>query len=102
VMNSVLKNKIVDDVTLINVPAWVHDTKIQYQDVLRAAFLYIHDKGYEFFGWDWEANIPRHISKDDVMRRARGEADPSMLVRLASVGWSSKMQDKWRTALVLP
>ena len=53
-------------------------------------------------GWDWEANIPRHISKDDIMRRARGEADPSMLVRLASVGWSSKMQDKWRTALVLP
>ena len=101
-INSGLKNKIVDDVTLINVPAWVHDTKIQYQDVLRAAFLYIHEKGYEFFGWDWEANVPRHISKDDVMRRARGEADPSMLVRLASVGWSSKMQEKWRTALVLP
>ena len=102
VMNSVLKKKIVDDLMSINVPAWVHDTKIGYQDVLRAAFLYIHEKGYEFFGWDWEANVPRHISKDDVMRRARGEADPSMLARLASVGWSSKMQDKWRTALVLP
>lgn len=100
-MNSVLKNKVDDNVTLINVPAWVHDTKVRYQNVLRAAFLYIHDRGYEFFGWDWDANVPRHISKEDVVRRARGEATPDMLVRLASVGWSSKMQDKWRTPLVL-
>lgn len=101
-MNSVLANKVQDDVTLINIPAWVHDTKIQYQDVLRAMFLYIHDKGYEFFGWDWEANTPRHISKEDVRRRIRGEATDDMLARLASAGWSSKMQDKWRTPLVVP
>jgi len=72
VMNSVLKKKIVDDLMSINVPAWVHDTRIGYQDVLRAAFLHIHEKGYEFFGWHWEADIPRHLSKDDVMRRLEG------------------------------
>jgi hypothetical protein len=101
-MNSVLKKKIVDDVSLVNVPAWVHDSKAQYQNVLRAAFLYIHNKGYEFFGWDWEANSPHHISKEDIMRRVRGEATGDMLARLASVGWSSKMQEKWRTPLTLP
>ena len=101
-LDAVLEKGIDDDVTLINVPAWVHDTDTQYQNVLRATFLYIDDKGYEFFGWDWEANTPRHISKEDIMNRARGEATPDMLARLASVGWSSKMQDKWRTPLVLP
>lgn len=91
-----------NNTTLANIPSWVHDSKTTYKDVLRAVFLYIHDNGYEFFGWDWGANCPRHISKKDVIRRARGEATPDMIQRLASVGWPSEMLTKWQTELRLP
>ncbi|MGB9023694.1 MAG: hypothetical protein WCC94_09710 [Candidatus Bathyarchaeia archaeon] len=99
-MAPILGENFVTDLTLINISSWVRDSK--HEDVLRASFLYIYDKGYEFFGWDWRANCPRHISKEDTRRRARGESTSEMVERLASVGWSAKMLDKWRTPLRLP
>lgn len=99
-MAPVLGENSVTDLTLINIPSWVRD--IKHEDVLRAAFLYIYEKGYEFFGWDWRANCPRHISKEDIRRRARGEATSDMVERLTSVGWPEKMLDKWQTPLRLP
>ncbi len=99
-MEPILGEDAVKGLTLLNIPSWVRDNK--HEDVLRAVFLYIHEGGYEFFGWDWKANCPRHISKEDIRRRARGEATPQMVEHLASVGWPTKMLTKWQTPLRPP
>jgi hypothetical protein len=103
-LKSILGNEAPKNLTLVNIPSWVRDSKRQFEDVLRAVFLYIDQNGYEFFGWDWDARppCPRHISKEDILRRTRGEkATREALRRLSSVGWSAKMIDEWKTPLRL-
>lgn len=101
-LKSILGKKAPTNLSLVNIPSWVKDTKSRYQNVLRAVFLYIDQNGYEYFGWDWKARCPRHISKEDIMSRSRGaEATPEALRRLSSVGWTTKMIDKWKTPLRL-
>jgi UDP-2,3-diacylglucosamine pyrophosphatase LpxH len=80
------------ELTLINHPAWVKDTKEEYQDELREAFVYADKDGFEFFGWSWDTNSPFHIPKSIVRTYAfREEIDNNTEELLKNLKWPKNL-----------
>jgi len=90
--------------TLVNISAWMKDIKNKekdekYKNVMVASFLYIDDKGCEFFGWDWYEKRIFHIPKEVIIIRRetkKGAISDDMAKRLAKIGWPKKLIDKWQ------
>lgn len=61
------------DLTLINHPAWVKDTKSEHKRELREVFVYVDKYGFEFFGWSWDSKLPFHIPKSVVRTYSSGK-----------------------------
>jgi len=89
---------------LVNISAWMKDIKNKekdekYKNVMVASFLYIDDKGCEFFGWDWYEKRIFHIPKEVIIIRRetkKGVIPEDMAKRLAKIGWPKKLIDKWQ------
>jgi len=107
--------------TLVNVSAWIKDIKNidkkkkedkknkkndekkkEYKDVMVASFLYIDDKGYEFFGWDWYGKRIFHIPKKTILeRRINGKVKKETAIILQDLEWPQRLIDKWTTYFTL-
>lgn len=110
------KRIVEDNVSLINVPAWVVDSSKKHQSVLIDAALYIDEQGAKFIGWHWIENRPFYIPDEIVRLRADGKAlDEATLSELrkegliskwttteelVGIGWPDKMLEKWKTPYV--
>jgi hypothetical protein len=68
-------NKTIDkpELILVNHPAWVKDNKDRHKDELQEAFIYVDKHGYEFFGWNWDSNVPFHIPKSVIRTYISGK-----------------------------
>jgi hypothetical protein len=55
----------------VNHPAWVKDDR--HKDELQEGFIYVDKHGYEFFGWNWDSNVPFHIPKSIVRTYVSGK-----------------------------
>ncbi|MFQ6119216.1 MAG: hypothetical protein ACE5KE_04920 [Methanosarcinales archaeon] len=93
--------------TLVNISAWVKDTKKKekdekYKNVMVASFLYIDEKGFEFFGWDWYEKKIFHIPKEAIEeRRENGLVSEDTEKILEDFEWPEKLIKKWRTHFTL-
>ncbi|MEA1993146.1 MAG: hypothetical protein U9N35_01945 [Euryarchaeota archaeon] len=67
-----------------------------------ASFLYIDDKGCEFFGWDWHKKRIFHIPKEVIItRRETGNISRETAEALAEIGWPEKLIEKWQNPVHL-
>lgn len=87
-----------------NIPSWVRDStkrgEIQLEQVFRHAFLYIHDGGCEFLGWDTKKKKPFLIPKEVILeQRERGDLTRLEIYgiedNLREIGWPQELIDKW-------
>jgi UDP-2,3-diacylglucosamine pyrophosphatase LpxH len=87
-----------------NIPSWVRDStktnKIHLEQVFRHAFLYIHDGGCEFVGWDTRKKKPFLIPKDVILeQRERGDLTKLWIYgiedNLREIGWPQELIGKW-------
>jgi len=87
-----------------NIPSWVRDStkrgEIQLEQVFRHAFLYIHDGGCEFIGWDTKKKRPFLIPKEVILeQRERGDLTRLGIYEiednLREIGWPQELIDKW-------
>lgn len=80
------------EIILINHPAWVKDTKEEYQDELREVFVYADKDGFEFFGWSWDTNSPFHIPKSIIRTYTlREQIDNDTEKLLNNLNWPKKL-----------
>ena len=92
---------------IVNISAWMKDlTKKEpkYKNVMVASFLYIDDKGFEFFGWDWYEKRIFHIPKEVIIIRRetkKGVIPDDMAEKLAEIGWPKKLIEKWKKSAEL-
>lgn len=90
--------------TAWNIPSWVRDStktsEINLEQVFRHAFLYIHDEGCEFVGWDTRKKKPFLIPKDVIVEK-RENGDLTRLEicaigdSLREIGWPQELINKW-------
>ena len=92
---------------IVNISAWMKDlTKKEpkYKNVMVASFLYIDDKGFEFFGWDWYEKRIFHIPKEVIIIRRetkKGVIPDDMAEKLAEIGWPENLIEKWKKSAEL-
>ena len=101
------KAKVTQKPTLVNVSAWIKDTSEKeesekYKSVMVASFLYIDEKGFEFFGWDWYEKKIFHIPKIAIIqRREQTYVDERIAQALREIGWPETLVEKWEQPFVL-
>ena len=91
--------------TIWNIPSWVKDSSktvsIDLEQVFRHAFLYIHNYGCEFVGWDTSAKKPFLIPKEIIMEKRenwdlnRSQALYEIDECLREIGWPEELINKW-------
>ncbi|MCD6467517.1 MAG: hypothetical protein J7L10_06330, partial [Methanomicrobia archaeon] len=92
---------------IVNISAWMKDlTKKEpkYKNVMVASFLYIDDKGFEFFGWDWYEKRIFHIPKEVIIirRELKENVIPKWMVeKLTEIGWPQNLIEKWKKSAEL-
>jgi len=87
--------KLPEQLTLINIPSWVLDTREEYQEILRDVSLYIDSNGFHLLGWDWRKLQPFYIPTDVAKRLATGtKLDEQTAQSLATIGWPEKLLNK--------
>ena len=93
-----------DSFTAWNIPSWVRDStkrgEIHLEQLFRHAFLYIHNGGCEFIGWDTKKKKPFLIPKNVILeQRERGDLTKLGIYgideNLLEIGWSQELIDKW-------
>lgn len=95
-LEKMVNNKIEKiDLTLINHPAWVKDSKSKHKDELQEVFVYVDKYGFEFFGWNWNSNSPFHIPKSVVRTYVSGQKiDNDTADLLNTLLWPKKLIDE--------
>lgn len=95
------KARVAQKPTLVNVSAWIKDISEKeesekYKSVMVASFLYIHEKGFDFFGWDWYEKKVFHIPKIAIIqRREQTHVDERVAGILREIGWPESLVKKW-------
>ena len=85
------------DLILINHPSWVKDTKKKPDTEIRAVFVYVDKYGFEFFGWNWNMNLPFHIPKSVVSTYVSGEKiDDKTADLLITLNWPKALINELR------
>jgi UDP-2,3-diacylglucosamine pyrophosphatase LpxH len=87
------------DVTLINHPAWVKDSKSKHKSELQEVFVYVDKFGFEFFGWNWDINSPFHIPKSVVRTYVSGrKIDDDIADLLNTLHWPKKLIEELKAS----
>lgn len=91
--------------TVWNIPSWVKDSSktrnVNMEQVFRHAFLYIHDEGCEFVGWDTSKKRPFLIPKEIIMEKrenwdlTKSQALYEIDECLREIGWPEELISKW-------
>jgi UDP-2,3-diacylglucosamine pyrophosphatase LpxH len=89
--------KLPEQLTLINIPSWVLDTRGEYQKILRDVSLYIDSNGFHLLGWDWRKLQSFYVPIDVAKRIAAGiRIDEGTVQNLMGLGWPEKLLAKIR------
>ena len=88
-----------ENLTLINVPAWVWDTDPKRDPVLRDTALYIDSEGHKLIGWDWQRKAPFYVPDRIIELRQQDKwLTHTDRDELEKIGWPPKLLDKWLKA----
>ena len=93
-----------ESLTFWNIPSWIRDhnkkKQVDLEQVFRHAFLYIHDEGCEFIGWDTKQKKPFLIPKEVILeKRQSGDLTRFEIYEiednLREIGWPQELINKW-------